>query len=212
MSARYLALLTIFALFMPLLIGCGHKVTDPGDSYGEHPLSPSEGLIPMSVGNWWDYQVRSYNPDTTYTVRRKIRAVHTLGPNQYYMFVDSAAGSSHLDTLYFLRNIRNIGVMAIMYPPDSALTEDTLFWWPHVHAGYHYWFGQDSMLVLYDEPGFDLPTDTLGPIMSYQRFVNGSRAHYYTYNFLGDTIGLLSEYDNSEIDPEYTLTAYHVVH
>jgi len=207
---RYLILL----LLPLLLIGCHHKVAGLDDNTSQNPGESDPGLIPMRVGNWWDYEVRRYNPDSIYTVRREIRDFGVLGVHEYYTFVDSIYPTGELDTLYYLRNVRDLGVMALNYPPDSAFTEDTLFWWPNVHAGYNYWYGQDSIVVLYDYPGFNFSCDTLGPIMGYQRFYGGDAHRSRTYQFLADTIGLLSEF-NMELPTDggdLSLTAYHVVH
>jgi hypothetical protein len=202
----------ILILLTLLVIGCRHKIVEQEETSDVIPGQSVQGLIPMRVGNWWEYRVRSYNPDSVYTVRREIRDFGVLGTHEYYTFVDSLYPTGELDTLYYLRNVRDLGVVGLSHPPDAAFTEDTLFWWPQVHAGYNYWYGQDSVVVLYDYPGFNSTADTLGPIMSYQRFVGGSSSTTRTYSLLADTIGLLSEEGNAFDGRSYDLTAYHVLH
>jgi hypothetical protein len=202
-------------LLLPLLFfGCRDKVTNPdGDGGGGGtPLSASEGLIRLNVGNWWDYEYSQSSGLLEPGFRRIVRAKVSLHNSEYYLLVDSMRETGRIDTAFYLRNQRDLGVVMLPYPADSA-EEDTLFRWPQVHAGTTYWCQQDCVVALYDYPGHtQVEGDSTYHLMLYQTFVNGSQDTTRVFSVSGDSIGILKETNVGAGGRYYTLTGYHLIY
>jgi hypothetical protein len=158
--------------------------------------------MPLTVGNWWEYRYATSDTTTPPDFRRCVRAKSTIHQDDYYLLVDSSYHSGTLDTVYYLRNAHNVGVMELDYPPDGT-QEDTLFKWPNVHSGYYYFFRQDCMLVGYDYPGFHGGE-------SYSRYLNGSRDSWIGYVLKSDSTGLTNQVGFGP-DSSFSLVNYHVM-
>ncbi|HEY3295253.1 MAG TPA: hypothetical protein VGL38_07430 [bacterium] len=182
-------------ILLPLLFfGCDDRVTSaPGDTGGEPMVTVSKGLMPLAVGNWWEYRTDAAEPESTCTFRRSIVAVREIRNNRYYLFVDSIRGSAP-DTVFYLRNERGTGVMQLPYPADSCAREELLFRYPYARSGNYYWFDQDCVLVLYNFPGGPCVIgDSVLRTMMYQRFEDGDRHRSVSYAVSSDSLGLMSQ-------------------
>ena len=205
MSARVnFGLGMVFSLCL-LLIGCRDKVISSGDRYSDTPGIGNSGLMPLTVGNWWDYRYTSLDTtDTLPDFRRIVRAMRTIHDHDYYLMVDSDCHTGVLDTLYFLRNEHNGGVMELNYPLDS-IPEDTLFAWPHILAAGIYFFRQDCVQTLWDYPGHHGSE-------SYFRFPHDSSNSAITYTFMSDSTGMVRQsYGISPFGWGFYLVNSHVV-
>ncbi|HEY3295251.1 MAG TPA: hypothetical protein VGL38_07420 [bacterium] len=203
----------LFLLPLLLILACKDKVTDPGDGGGgggENPLTSSRGLMPLAVGNWWDYRY-STSADTVVDFRRMVRAKRTLNQSEYYVLVDSTIGGA-VDTVGYMRNDHDGGVMMLNFPADSSTVEDTLFKYPHVNSGNYYHFNQDCVLVLYDFPGGPWSHNgSLIHAMVYQQFAISLPGHSRTFVLREDSLGILSQTSGGPANRSFALVAYRVV-
>jgi hypothetical protein len=195
-----------------LLAGCRTKVTEPTFIPNNTPTTQA-GMIPLTVGNWWEYSVQLYDSAlTAYSFRRMVRAKHQVDNDDYYLLVDSMLEGGRLDTFCYMRWNKDAGIIVLPCPADSGVHGDTLFMYPHVRAGTRYWFQQDSVIVLYDPPGgHEMIGDSLCTVMAYQRFVRGDRNTSYIYDLIPDSIGVIRGSFNGVNSYVYALVNYHVM-
>jgi len=200
-------------LLLPLVFtACQDKVTGSGgDGNGNNPDAPTATILALRTGNWWDYQVSSDTASSPYMMRRSVRNLRVIGNAGFYPITDSLFAGGHVDTLYYLRGVHDVGIICLPYPADSA-QPDTLFAYPHVHSGNHYRFGADSIEVLYDPPGaHNVPIgDSLYTVMAYQRFFGGAADSSIRYDLNADSTGILRERRTGLQGYTATLTNYHL--
>jgi hypothetical protein len=183
-------------LLLPLMfVACKDKIADPNNGgNNNNPDAPTESILPLRTGNWWEYHVTSDTATSSYTLRRSVGALKVIGNAGYYPIIDSVLNGSPADTIYYLRGVRDYGIISLAYPAEGAVP-DTLFLYPHVHSGTHYTFLSDSVVVLSEPPGAHNVQigDSLYTVMAYQRFFDGDPHHSIRYDLNADSTGILRE-------------------
>lgn len=196
-------------LLLPLMLLAGCRDKDDPPDYA--PVSGAVGLMPLAVGNWWEYEVTaSSGADTVYSFRRMVKSQRMFGEADYYVVVDSQYTTSVVDTFGYFRNTAGTGVMQTLSLADTAQV-DTLFLFPNIVPTTRWRFGADSVVALSDAEGYtwDGLGDSTNTVVAYQRWQTGGGS--FQYLLAADSLGLLSAVYAGTDPFRYHLTAFHVI-
>jgi hypothetical protein len=160
----------------------------------------SDGIIPICLGNYWDYRDSS---QTVVTMRRHLLEVaYPLGID-FYLFGETPVAGGPTDTLYYMRNFADQGAFIIGYPLFPNAQPQMLFRYPMASVGDYYYAGGDCVLVLRGRPGMSLRVGDVvyTGVLAYERFFDpGHRTIYWVRP---ETVGIVREddYEGSISDP-----------
>jgi hypothetical protein len=199
----------MLASLLLLVLGCREKAILSDGANGQDETR-SGGIIPLQVGNWWDYH--GHRQGVACAFRRRVCEKRTIQGLDYYVLVDSMFETGATDTVCLMRNVTGLGVVTASYTSPNAADADTLFQYGGIRTGSQYWFHQDSVVVLYGPPGGPLLfSDSLYRVFGYQRFVLGGLWPLSYVSYLRtDSIGMLEEYLDGDEGYWYGLMDYYV--
>lgn len=148
----------------------------------------SDGVIPLCVGNWWQYHVTdSAGPD--YDMHRNIRSIAYPGGLDYYLTTTQLEPPvSPEDTLYYLRNFSD-GCWKLDFPLN-AQPRDQLFKYPAT-VGQFYFADGDCVLVAGTGINIDVNGTLYTNVSIYQRFY--SPTHSVQIYVEPVTVGIIRE-------------------
>ncbi|MFZ5434112.1 MAG: fibronectin type III domain-containing protein [Calditrichota bacterium] len=171
----------------------------------------SDGVVPICLGNYWDYNVDSAGTD--YSIRRHVASVQYPTGTDFYLITEHNNSTGITDSLYFLRN-RDDGCFLIPHPLSQTPTDDLLFRYPTGPSGSHYICHSDCVVVLNATPGISLLVSnvTYHNVISFQRFMdNGRKIQYF---ICPDSVGIIREVEPISSTPPVSLqrdlTQYYV--
>jgi hypothetical protein len=175
----------------------------------------SDGVIPICIGNYWEYHVDSTS-GTDLDLQRTVIGIAYPGGTDFYLIGEGAPAGAPTDSLYYLRNFASDGCYLIDYPLGAAPQPELLFRYPPLPAGSYYRCDRDCVLVLVSSPGQSLTVSgvTYTGVIAYQRFF--SPTHSVQYFIKPQTVGIIQEreYRGSPSDPTLAclreITDYHV--
>lgn len=149
----------------------------------------SDGVIPLCVGNWWEYLVTdSTGPD--YAMRRYIRSIAYQGGLDYYLTTTQLEPPvSPEDTLYYLRNFSD-GCWKLDHPLGSDPDRDQLYKYPAA-VGQFYFADGDCVLVAGTGINIDVNGTLYTNVSIYQRFY--SPTHSVQIYVEPVTVGIIRE-------------------
>jgi hypothetical protein len=160
----------------------------------------SRGLIPLAVGNWWEYAVDSNN--TRFTTRRTVSRATIFNGRDYYLLSERSAGPT--DSLYFLRNTQDQGCVMVHHPLSESDIPQLLFRYPALMLQDSYFVDGHKVEVVVAFPGQDkMIGDTVyHNVLAYDRYF--STSHWVRYWIKPETIGILreEEYVGSVTNPQ----------
>lgn len=159
----------------------------------------SRGLLPICVGNYWEYLVHdSAGPD--YTIRRAVYRVETLGGLDFYLFAQYIPGGGDVDTLYYLRNSGggSGGVQRIEHPAGNPPSTSLWFRYP-ANSGQFSIVGQDCVLVVSTNQTVQYGDSTYTNCYQYQTFTRGQVPAFSKRDITIEplTLGIVQEVDRS---------------
>ncbi|RPH95167.1 fibronectin type III domain-containing protein, partial [candidate division KSB1 bacterium] len=149
----------------------------------------SSGLIPICVGNVWEYRV-----DTTggaYWMRRRVLSVDYPNGLDFYLWGQAPVTGGRTDTLYYLRNFTDVGCHIINYPLSENPLSQVLFRYPVAAAGVFYWVDGDCVLVLSTGMSLTVQGEVYSGVYVYQRFFDP--LHTIQYYIKPNTVGIIQE-------------------
>jgi hypothetical protein len=175
----------------------------------------SDGVIPICIGNYWQYRVDS-SGGTDYDMRRTVMTVDFSTGSDYYLVGEGPPAGSITDTLYYLRNVSGEGCNVISYPLGESPLPELLYRYPTLPAGSRYVCQRDTVLVLVDSPGQSMTVSgvTYEGVIAFERFFTPT--HRVQYFIKPQTVGIIQErdYRGSVTDPvlvcERNITDYRV--
>jgi hypothetical protein len=163
----------------------------------------SDGVIPICIGNYWQYAVDSVSPGTDFDLRRTVMSVAYPEGSDYDLIGAGPPAGSITDTLYYLRNVSGEGCRVISYPLGESPVPELLYRYPTLPAGSHYICQRDCVLVLVSSPGQSMVVSgvTYTGVIAFQRFF--SPTHSVQYYIKPQTLGIIQErdYRGSPTDP-----------
>jgi hypothetical protein len=152
----------------------------------------SDGVIPICIGNYWQYRVDSVG-GTDYDMRRSVMSVDFSTGSDYYLVGEGPPAGTATDTLHYLRNFGGEGCYIINYPLGEDPLPELLFRYPPLPAGSHYTCQHDCVLVLVSSPGQSMVVsgETFDGVIAFQRFF--SPTHSVQYFIKPQTVGIIQE-------------------
>jgi hypothetical protein len=162
----------------------------------------SDGVIPICIGNYWQYAVDS-SAGTDFDLRRTVMSVAYPEGSAFYLIGEGPPAGSITDTLYYLRNVSGEGCRIISYPLGENPVPELLYRYPTLPAGSHYTCQGDCVLVLVSSPGQSMVVSgvTYNGVIAFQRFF--SPTYSVQYYIKPQTVGIIQEreYRGSPTDP-----------
>ncbi|MCX6601945.1 MAG: fibronectin type III domain-containing protein [bacterium] len=152
----------------------------------------SDGVIPICIGNYWQYRVDS-SGGTDFDLRRSVMSVDFSTGSDYYLVGEGPPAGSITDTLYYLRNFSGEGCYVISYPLGESPVPELLYRYPPLPAGSYYYCQRDCVLVLVSSPGQSMIVSgvTYTGVIAFQRFF--SPTHSVQYYLKPQTVGIIQE-------------------
>ncbi len=105
----------------------------------------SFGLLPLCLGNYWEYEVDSIGGQDI-TIARQVSAVGMANGVDYYLMAEWPLPGGERDSLYYLRN-SDFGTAMVPYPLPVSPNPVTLYRYPG-SIGQFSRVGQDCVLVV----------------------------------------------------------------
>jgi len=152
----------------------------------------SDGVIPICIGNYWQYRVDS-SGGTDFDTRRSVMSVDFTTGSAFYLIGEGPPAGTATDTLHYLRNFGGEGCKIIAYPLGDDPLPELLFRYPPLPAGSHYTCQGDCVLVLVSNPGQSMVVsgETFDGVIAFQRFF--SPTHSVQYFIKPQTVGIIQE-------------------
>ena len=152
----------------------------------------SDGVIPICIGNYWQYEVDS-TPGNDYHLRRSVMSVDFSTGSDYYLVGEGPPAGSVTDTLHYLRNVGGDGCYIINYPLPDPPDPELLFRYPPLPAGSHYDCQRDCVLMLVGNPGMSMIVSGVpyDGVIAFQRFFTPT--HSVQYFIKPQTVGIIQE-------------------
>jgi hypothetical protein len=165
----------------------------------------SRGIIPVAVGNWWEYSVDSAG--TQFSTRRTI--VHPVFHNgQDFYLMTERSGGSLTDSSVYLRNNPNEGCMMLHFPLLPNDNPQLLFRYPAVTLQDSYYVDGQIVEVVVASPGQSLVIgdSVYTHVLVFDRFFSPS--HWIQYYIKPETHGIIREleYTGSRTSPVLVAT------
>ncbi|MBU1985459.1 hypothetical protein KJ815_13760, partial [bacterium] len=164
----------------------------------------SDGLIPVCVGNYWEYDVDS--ADVHSSIRRRVAEdVTFLSGDDYYRIIQSPLFGGQPDSLYYLRNSIGQGTLMEKHPLPATPAPEIMFRYPTGVSGSYYYALGDCVVVLNAYPGISIPIrdTTYTGVVSYQRFFRNGRSIQYWIR--PNDVGIVREVENRGGVPPVTI-------
>jgi hypothetical protein len=175
----------------------------------------SDGIIPICLGNYWQYRVDS-TVGTDYDMRRTVLTMTYVEGVPFYMIGEGPPAGTATDTLHYLRNFSGEGCYVVNYPLGDDPLPELLFRYPPLPAGSYYYCQRDCVQVVISSPGQSMNVNGVpyDGVIAFERYFTPT--HRVVYYIKPQTIGIILErdYSGSMTDPvlecERGITEYHI--
>jgi hypothetical protein len=170
----------------------------------------SNGVIPLCLGNYWDYHVDTTGTTHDYDTRRKVDSVAFFYGEDFYLLRGSDVPLGSEQPLYFLHNLDGFGCAVFPYPAGPDPNPEILFHYPG-QPGDFYFVQGDCVLVAENSATLQIGSTLYRDVYIYQRFFTSQ--HTIQYFVKPETIGILREVERltpTLIAAQRTLIAYFV--
>jgi hypothetical protein len=148
------------------------------------------GVIPLCLGNLWEYHVDTIGTADDRDIRRMVDSVAFFNGVDYYLVRGSKVPVGNVQTLYFMRNLSGFGCAVLPYPPGSSPNPEILFRYPG-NLGDFYFFQGDCVLVAENHTTLQIGSTLYHDVYIYERFVTSQ--HTIQYFVKPESIGILRE-------------------
>jgi hypothetical protein len=152
----------------------------------------SDGVIPLCLGNYWQYRVDSVG-GTDFDLRRSVISVDFLTGADFYLVGEGPPAGPVTDTLEYLHNFTGEGCKVIGYPLPDPVVPELLYRYPPLPAGSHYVCQGDCVEVLTTSTTKIVNGETYENCVGYERYF--SPTHRVQYFIKPHTIGIVLELD-----------------
>ncbi len=157
----------------------------------------SFGLIPLCVGNYWEYNVDSVGGQD-FVLARRVSEYEMVSTSPYFLMTEVPYAGGEPDSLYYLRN-DGTGTFYVDYPLPQNPTPELFFRYPGT-LGQHVIVGGDCVLVISTSQDITIEETEYENCMGYQWFRDGGRSTQIWVK--PQTFGVVQEFEyrNNGVD------------